>query len=114
MSYKQVILCRKDLKMPKGKLAVQVAHASTHAALKANGRLRQKWLDEGATKVALAVNSEKELLEYKKKAMRAKVPQALIMDAGRTFFKDPTRTCLGIGPAKEEDIDKIVSKLKLL
>ena len=34
MAYKQVILVRKDLDLPKGKLAAQAAHASVEATLK--------------------------------------------------------------------------------
>ncbi|MDP4012239.1 MAG: peptidyl-tRNA hydrolase Pth2 [Candidatus Nanoarchaeia archaeon] len=112
MSYKQVILCRIDLKMSKGKLAAQVSHASLHAALEADKKILDSWLKEGATKVVLKVKDEKELIAYKKKV--GKLPHSLIMDAGRTFFKEPTRTCLAIGPAKESDVDKITGKLKLL
>jgi PTH2 family peptidyl-tRNA hydrolase len=39
---------------------------------------------------------------------------ALITDAGKTFFKEPTKTCLAIGPDKEEKIDRITGKLKLV
>ena len=43
---KQVIVVRNDLKMSKGKTAVQVAHASLSAAeiaKKENGEIFQKW-----------------------------------------------------------------------
>ncbi len=39
---------------------------------------------------------------------------ALIEDAGLTVFKKPTITCLAIGPDKEEKIDEITGKLKIL
>ncbi len=35
-TYKQVILVRQDLKLPKGKLADQAAHASVEAVLKSD------------------------------------------------------------------------------
>ena len=43
MKYKQVILVRDDLKLPKGKLAVQVAHASLDAAMKSDKEILEKW-----------------------------------------------------------------------
>ena len=43
MRYKQVILVRDDLKLPKGKLAVQSAHASLDAAMKTDKKLMEKW-----------------------------------------------------------------------
>lgn len=129
---KQVIIARKDLKMPPGKLAAQVAHASLGAFLNAGlqssgggiyGKITvqldyimNQWLNKEFTKICLMVNSEEELLELYKKVGEAKEekwPCALITDAGRTVFKEPTITCLAIGPCYEEDIDKITGHLKL-
>ncbi|MBW2995102.1 peptidyl-tRNA hydrolase Pth2 [Candidatus Woesearchaeota archaeon] len=112
--YKQVILVRMDLKMPKGKLSVQVAHASVDAAFNAGKEMIQKWASEGMKKVVLKVKDEKEIMEYFRKAKNMKLPTGLIKDAGRTFLSPGTITCLGIGPAEEDKIDTITGKLKIL
>ena len=111
---KQVIIVRRDLKMSKGKLSAQVAHASVEAVLKSNKSKVLNWQLEGAKKVVLKVDSLKDLKKYQNLSKKAKLKIALIKDAGRTLFKKPTITCLAIGPDKEEKIDKITSKLKIL
>lgn len=111
--YKQVILVRQDLKLPKGKMAAQASHASVEAVMKSDEEVVEEWRQEGMKKSILKVKDEKELLEYKKKAGTAKIKNALIKDAGRTFFDKPTITCLGVGPDKEDKIDKITGKLHL-
>ncbi|MBI4447780.1 peptidyl-tRNA hydrolase [Candidatus Woesearchaeota archaeon] len=110
---KQVILLRNDLKMPLGKASVQVAHASVEATLKSEKKAVEEWRREGMKKVVLKVNDEKELLEYRKLADQAKLTNALITDAAKTFFNEPTTTCLAIGPDDEEKIDKLTGKLKM-
>ena len=65
-------------------------------------------------KIVLRVDSEKELLQYNQIAKDSGLITALITDAGKTFFKEPTRTCLAIGPDKEEKIDKLTKELKML
>ena len=62
MELKQVILVRTDLKMPKGKMAAQVAHASSSALLKSHKDDIKKWQEQGMKKVVLKVKDEKELL----------------------------------------------------
>ncbi len=112
MMYKQAIVVRKDLKMTKGKTAAQVAHASL-GALKNSGKdVAEEWEKEGAKKVVLKVENLKELLELKEEAKP--LPTKLVKDAGMTELPPGTITCLGIGPAKEEEIDKVTSSLKLL
>ncbi|MBI2138166.1 peptidyl-tRNA hydrolase [Candidatus Woesearchaeota archaeon] len=111
---KQVILVRDDLKLPKGKLSVQVAHASTAALLKSHKDDLAKWQREGMKKIVLKVKDLNELLHYKKIAEDVFLVCALIEDAGKTVVEPGTVTCLGIGPDKEEKIDKITGKLKMV
>jgi PTH2 family peptidyl-tRNA hydrolase len=111
---KQAILIRTDLKMDKGKMCSQAAHASIAAFLKTDRNIREEWVNEGMKKVVLKAAGEKEIKEYLKLAKKDKLPCALINDAGLTQIEPGTITALGIGPDKDEKIDKITSKLKLL
>jgi len=71
-------------------------------------------MKEGQCKIAVKVKSEKELLELEKQAKELALPCALIIDRGLTEVPPETITCLGIGPAPTEKIDKITSMLPLL
>lgn len=137
METKQVIVVRKDLKMKHGKMAAQVAHASMAAVLNQGEVIERKdksdqvavrrfdmdlmhnpalnhWLFlDSFTKVCVAVHSEAELLEIYEKVKAVKIPHALIRDSGRTVFKEPTYTCLAIGPLVNEAFDKYTGHLKL-
>lgn len=112
--YKQVILVRQDLKLPKGKLAAQVSHASVASLLKSNKKIVKAWESEGMKKVVLKVKDLDELMGYKKKAEDNKLVVSLISDQGRTVLEPGTITCLGIGPDEEQKIDKVSGKLKML
>ncbi|MCS7124098.1 MAG: peptidyl-tRNA hydrolase Pth2 [Candidatus Bathyarchaeota archaeon] len=115
--YKQVIVMRVDLKMSKGKIAAQAGHAAVSAAEEARKHKREwfkAWLNEGQCKVVVKVKSEKELLELEKQAKGLGIPCALISDRGLTEVPPGTITCLGIGPAPVEQVDKITGKLPLL
>ncbi|MBS1266362.1 MAG: Peptidyl-tRNA hydrolase [Candidatus Woesearchaeota archaeon] len=111
---KQVIVVRSDLKLPKGKLAAQVAHASVDAALNANMLKVHEWRRKGAKKIVLKIKGKDELLELAEDAAKEKLNTAIIRDAGKTVVKPGTITCIAIGPDKEEKIDKITEKLKPL
>jgi PTH2 family peptidyl-tRNA hydrolase len=114
---KQVIVVRTDLGMGKGKIAVQVAHASLSAFLEAkrrNPELADAWLSEGQRKIVLKVNSLNELLDVVKKAEDEGLPIAIIEDAGLTQLKPGTITAVGIGPALDDVLDRITGNLKLL
>jgi len=110
---KQVILVRQDLKLPKGKLAVQVAHASLEAAQKVKSRMKA-WKSNGAKKVVLKVEDQAQLEAFGDEASKAGLPVAEIYDAGKTVLEPGTMTCVGIGPAPEGEIDKITGMLKCL
>ncbi|MBI1972754.1 peptidyl-tRNA hydrolase [Candidatus Woesearchaeota archaeon] len=111
---KQVILVRQDLKMDKGKMASQCAHASVEAVLSSSKEKVQAWKEGGMKKVIVKVKDEKELLQYQQLAKKEKLVARLITDAGKTFFKEATKTCLGIGPDEDSKIDKVTKHLKLV
>jgi len=112
---KQVIVVRRDLNMRKGKLAAQVAHSSVGIVLDnlQNGYV-QDWLATGMTKIVVSCDSEDELLQLQEQAKQAGIISYLVTDAGRTEFKEPTRTVLAIGPDQDFRIDSITGDLKLL
>jgi PTH2 family peptidyl-tRNA hydrolase len=115
--YKQVIVFRSDLKLSKGKAAVQAGHAAVSSAEEARKRHRQWWEDwitEGQRKIAVKVKGEKELLALEKHAKDLALSCALIVDRGLTEIPPGTVTCLGIGPAPAEKMDKITGLLPLL
>lgn len=127
---KQVILMRTDLKMPKGKMVAQGAHASMAVLtqhfeigtiskwLKARifpETWMYSWLCGSFTKICLAVSSDIELAKLYSLATAAGIPAAKIIDNGRTCFNGvPTLTCCAIGPWDSDEIDKITGHLKLL
>jgi PTH2 family peptidyl-tRNA hydrolase len=115
--YKQVIVFRSDLKLSRGKTAAQAGHAAVSAAEEAR-KHRKEWFDgwfrEGQCKIAVKVPNEKTLTELDEQAKEMGLPCALIVDRGLTEIPPNTVTCLGIGPAPAERVDKITGKLPLL
>jgi len=114
METKQVIVMRKDLKMRKGKMIAQGAHASMLAILNemaiANATIQpikewtlhtntikdplHEWLAGRFTKITVSVMSEDELFDIYERALsvegmwtgtvRIKMPCSIIQDAGKT------------------------------
>lgn len=115
--YKQVLVVRTDLKMSRGKMAVQTAHAAVSSAEEARKHAPtswRKWLWEGQKKVAVKVTTEAELLALREKANRAGLPVYLVRDRGLTELPPGTITALGIGPAATKSVDAITGELQLL
>lgn len=113
---KQVIVFRSDLKLSKGKLAVQVAHAAVSASERAKKfeDWYQNWQNEGQKKVLVKVETKEELIDLKNIAKSKKLPYYLVRDAGLTQIPPNTITCLAIGPAPEKIVDEITGKLALV
>ena len=109
---KQVIIVRKDLKLGKGKMAAQAAHASVAALENASSELKELWLETGAKKIVVWAEHEKHLLEVFKKTP-GKIPKAMIKDAGFTQLKPGTLTCIALGPWDSNELDKYTRDLKL-
>ena len=133
MDVKQVILYRRDLKMRKGKIAAQCAHASLAVFLRRRvppaqtqiqvdgaevdpqatlviemDEAMRAWVTARFTKIVLSVEDEAALLQAHALAEAGGIPCALIRDAGRTEFHGvPTYTTCALGPAPAAAIDAI-------
>ena len=111
---KQVIVVCRELRVPAGKLAAQVAHAAVGAFLRTSPEDQAKWLSDGMPKVVLAIRNGADLIELERKARAEGLPFSLVQDAGRTVVPAGTTTCLGIGPASAETLSRVTGTLKLL
>ncbi|MDW0148253.1 MAG: peptidyl-tRNA hydrolase Pth2 [Nitrososphaeraceae archaeon] len=117
MEFKQVIVVRKDLRMGTGKIASQVGHAAvlgTEQSRKLNKLWLRSWFNEGQPKIVVKVNSLEELLQVQRDAEELRIPSVMVQDRGLTQIPTGTLTCIGIGPAPSDIIDKVTSELKLL
>lgn len=111
--FKQVILIRSDLKMGKGKIAAQAAHASVEAVLRSSKDKVASWRAEGMKKVALKVGSKEEIFKFENLARSYGLVASIIKDAGRTEIEPGTITCMAIGPDRCDLIDKVTKDLKM-
>lgn len=112
-----VLVTRADLKLSKGKLAAQCAHAAVDCALAAKrsaGRLYERWKVGGARKIVLMCADEDEIKDLNNKAQKANLVTCLIRDAGHTEIPAGTITVLGIGPSPRRALDALTGELKLV
>lgn len=115
--YKQALIIRSNLKIGKGKIAVQCSHAAVSAAEEARNHFPQwwkAWLQEGQRKIALKVPDLETLLKLEDTATRNRLPVCLVRDMGLTQVPPDTVTCVGIGPAPSNLVDKLTGGLSLL
>lgn len=132
LDIKQWILYRADLKMRRGKIVAQCAHASMKVffdnRIEVDGYFSEgvihkddyvmcislneemkAWAEGSFGKVVLSVPDLDNLLLAAKMAEEAGLPVAVITDAGRTEFHGvPTITAIAIGPARCQDAWPIV------
>jgi peptidyl-tRNA hydrolase, PTH2 family len=111
---KQALLVRHDLKLPKGKMAAQVAHASVDATLKSEEKMVKKWRKQGMAKIVLKVKDEDELIQLFQTAKEKGVVASLITDAGKTVVAPGTKTAVALGPDEDKEIDALVGHLALV
>ena len=117
MDFKQVIIVRRDVNMGTGKIAAQVAHAAVMGAEKVKASRIEwfnSWFAAGQAKVVVKVKSIEELMDVRMRAEELYLPVVQVHDSGLTQIPSGTITCVGIGPAPSELIDKVTFELKLL
>ncbi|XP_078539706.1 peptidyl-tRNA hydrolase 2, mitochondrial [Lissotriton helveticus] len=114
--FKMVLVVRNDLKMGKGKVAAQCAHAAVSAykqVMKRNPELLKQWEYCGQPKVVVKAPDEEVLVQLLCHAKEVGLPVSLIQDAGRTQIAPGSRTVLGVGPGPAALVDQVTGHLKL-
>lgn len=104
----------------RGKMAAQAGHAFLHSFWDAETKdfplindIAKAYRNSGmAKKVTLIVDTTQELYHLAEKYEKIS-GVSLVRDAGLTVFNQPTVTCLGIGPIKDEDCGEDLQSLKV-
>ncbi|XP_017785092.1 PREDICTED: peptidyl-tRNA hydrolase 2, mitochondrial-like [Nicrophorus vespilloides] len=115
-NYRMILGVRTDLKMQKGKVAAQCAHAGVAAyvkCLKKAPNALGKWIKYGQAKITVKIDSEEEMLELERGAKKLGILCCIIRDAGHTQVEPDSRTVIAFGPAPRELIDQLTGHLKL-
>jgi peptidyl-tRNA hydrolase len=99
----------------RGKMCTQAGHAYVHCALQAAKnfpeQLEAYMNGDHAYKITLIVDTVEQLKQLQA-AYKNKCATHLVTDKGFTVFKEPTTTCLGIGPIPEDMIGADLKALK--
>src|SRR5262245_42853291 len=111
---KQVIVVNESLRLPKGKLAAQVAHAAVGAFVVADEQAQVVWLQVGMPKIVVCAADADALIQLEARAHEQQLPACLVRDAGRTVLSAGTITCLGLGPAPADALDSLTGELRLV
>lgn len=114
MELRMWLVMRTDINMPVGKMLAQAGHGFVSALGKADAELAKAYLSDSQTKIAVQVASEAALIRVAKEAETSGIPHALIQDAGRTVFSEPTFTCCAFGPCRTDDLSSYLRRLRLL
>ncbi|XP_066590568.1 uncharacterized protein [Prorops nasuta] len=114
-NYKLVLVIRTDLKMGKGKIAAQCAHAAVAAykSARKHPQMLKAWEDCGQPKITVKVDSEEALVNVAKLAKDKGILTNIVRDAGRTQIPSNSKTVCGIGPGPAPLIDEVTGELKL-
>lgn len=115
-SYKMVLVVNSQLKMGKGKIAAQCAHAAVGVVEECGNQPKHKyafdyWSANGQPKIAVQTT---ELDALRKAAKKSGLPYYLVCDAGKTQIPAGSHTVLAIGPGLIEEVDALTGDLRLL
>ena len=115
--HKMVLVLRGELRLTSGKAAVQAAHAAVMlvgVARTKDPETLRRWEAEGQKKIALVVPSLAEMEDLQRRAKARGLPTVWVEDAGFTEVPPGTRTCLGIGPARSTEVDRVTGRAATL
>ena len=114
---KMVFVVNHELKMGKGKIAAQVAHAAVKATLACGEQdpsLLDAWFKTGQKKICVKGDSAQHLDQLSSDAKKNGILVNKIHDAGHTQIPAGSFTVLALGPCRDADVEIITGDLKLL
>lgn len=129
MVYKQVFIVNSDLRMGKGKITGQVAHATVYymeeillyveGQSPENERLFEKFVrwrkeERGLMKKIVLKATENEMKNILCDLAIEKIEVFTVYDRGLTQIEEGSFTCMVIEPLEEDQCDKLFGHLKLL
>lgn len=108
------IAVRRDLDLPHGKFAVQVAHAvATLLMEKADAGTVRAYMQNSQPKIVVAAKNLSALDRTYEECLRADLAAAYIVDETRTILPSPTATSCAVGPCTIADLPPYVRRLRL-
>lgn len=127
---KQVFIVNKDLKMGKGKIAVQVAHGEVFYLQKIREFVcsdcyrqiqcedcmfvhNREWMNDGIMKKVVLKATEKQIMEMYY-ALHHLHWRHLVYDIGLTQVPENSMTCMVVEPIEEDRCDELFRHYKLL
>jgi PTH2 family peptidyl-tRNA hydrolase len=114
---KMWLAVRCDLDLSAGKLATQAGHA--YQWLHDPRDAEKPWCTAGlprygSPKIAVRVDSERELQRVQSEAEKAGIPYYTVNDAGRTELEPGTTTVVAFGPAYRDELPPFLRRSQLL
>lgn len=107
------VVFRADLDMPRGKAEVQFGHAVAILMHQQFPYGAVGYMNGSQLKLSMEVDGMSGIEAIAKMAERRGVPYAVVTDAGRTVFGEPTVTCIGLGPMNKTDCNALTRKARM-
>ncbi len=117
---KMWLVVRKDIEIPKGKLAGQSGHAFeglVSSIYEIGGTFLDKYQTyktHNTPKIVVTCKNLAALERARDELNAAGILSYTVTDAGRTVFSEPTVTVLALGPCYREELPKFVERFQLM
>ncbi|WP_374308952.1 aminoacyl-tRNA hydrolase [Methylocella sp.] len=106
---------RRDLPIPRGKLATQAGHAYAAALWRAPRHVAEAYMSSPVqAKITVGVKTQDQLRKMFELCREAGLPSVIVRDFGRTVFTEPTFTAMAVGPCRQSDLPSAFRRLRLL
>ena len=113
-TWKMALVVNTSVRMGKGKVAAQVAHAAVTGVAAAPRGAVSAWTSVGSPKIVLRCSGEPALLALAGAARAAHLPVAVVRVEGPPQVEPGTLTAVAVGPGEAAAVDAVTGGLQLL